>query len=137
MKTYQPKSKEIERTWHLINAENQVLGRLSTKIATLLMGKQKSSYSAHIDSGDFVVVINAEKILTTGKKRLNKVYRSHSGFPGGFKEVTFEKMSKEHPSRIIEFAVFGMLPDNRLRENRMARLFVYKGEKHKYGEKFK
>lgn len=137
MKTYQPKSKEINRSWHLIDAKDQVLGRLSTKIATLLMGKQKSSYSTHMDSGDFVVIINAEKVLTTGKKSLNKVYRSHSGYPGGFKEVTFAKMAKVHPSRIIEFAVFGMLPDNRLKADRMARLFVYKGEKHKYESKFK
>lgn len=137
MKTYQPKSKEISRTWHLIDAKDQVLGRLSTKIATLLMGKQKSNYSTHMDSGDFVVVVNAEKVLTTGKKSQNKVYRSHSGYPGGFKEVSFEKMSKEHPSRIIEFAINGMLPDNRLKADRMARLFVHKGEKHKYESKFK
>ena len=127
MKTYQPKQKEIKRDWHLVDAKDQVLGRLSTKVATLLMGKQKTTYSAHMDSGDFVVIINAEKIITTGKKSLNKVYRSHSGYPGGFKEVTFEKMSKEHPNRIIEFSVNGMLPDNRLKADRMARLFVFKG----------
>ncbi|HCR35455.1 50S ribosomal protein L13 [Candidatus Woesebacteria bacterium GWC2_33_12] len=137
MKTYQPKQKEIKRDWHLVDAKDQVLGRLSTKVATLLMGKQKTTYSAHMDSGDFVVIINAEKIITTGKKSLNKVYRSHSGYPGGFKEVTFEKMSKEHPNRIIEFSVNGMLPDNRLKADRMARLFVFKGEKHKYESKFK
>ena len=137
MKTYQPKQSEIKRDWHLINAKDQILGRLSTKVATLLMGKQKTTYSAHMDSGDFVVIVNAEKIVTTGKKSLNKVYRSHSGYPGGFKEVTFEKMSKEHPNRIIEFAVNGMLPDNRLKADRVARLFVFKGEKHKYESKFK
>ena len=137
MKTYQPKQKEIKRDWHLVDAKDQVLGRLSTKVATLLMGKQKTTYSAHMDSGDFVVIINPEKIITTGKKSLNKVYRSHSGYPGGFKEVTFEKMSKEHPNRIIEFSVNGMLPDNRLKADRMARLFVFKGEKHKYESKFK
>lgn len=137
MKTYQPKQKEIKRDWHLIDAKDQVLGRLSTKIAIFLMGKQKASYSSHMDSGDFVVVINAEKIITTGNKSQNKVYRSHSGYPGGFKEVSFEKMTKEHPSRIIEFAVFGMLPDNRLKADRMARLYVHKGEKHQYENKFK
>ena len=137
MKTYQPKQKEIKRDWHLVDAKDQVLGRLSTKVAILLMGKQKTTYSAHMDSGDIVVIVNAEKVVTTGKKSLNKVYRSHSGYPGGFKEVTFEKMAKEHPNRIIEFAVNGMLPDNRLKADRMARLFVFKGEKHKYESRFK
>lgn len=137
MKTYQPKKKEIKRDWHLIDAKDQILGRLSTKIVILLMGKQKASYSTHMDSGDFVVIVNAEKVKTTGTKALSKVYRSHSGYPGGFKEVTFAKMAKEHPNRIVEFAINGMLPDNRLKADRMARLFVYKGEKHKYGEKFK
>lgn len=137
MKTYQPRKKEIKRDWHLIDAKDQVLGRLSTKIATFLMGKQKVSYSTHMDSGDFVVIVNAEKIVTTGKKSLTKTYKSHSGYPGGFKEVTFEKMSKDHPSRIIEFAINGMLPDNRLKADRMARLFVFKGEKHKYENRFK
>jgi large subunit ribosomal protein L13 len=137
MKTYQPKQKEIKRDWHLIDANDQILGRLSTKVAVLLMGKQKVSYSNHMDSGDFVVVVNAEKIKTTGTKALSKVYRSHSGYPGGFKEVTFAKMAKEHPNRIVEFAIAGMLPDNRLKADRMARLFVFKGEKHKYENKFK
>ena len=137
MKTYQPKQKEISRDWHLIDAKDQVLGRLSTKVATLLMGKQKASYSSHMDSGDFVVVVNAEKIKTTGTKALSKVYRSHSGYPGGFKEVTFAKMTKEHPNRIVEFAINGMLPDNRLKADRMARLFIFKGEKHKYESRFK
>ena len=132
-KTYQPKQKEVKRAWHLIDAKGEVLGRLASKVAILLMGKQKSTYSTHMDSGDNVVVINAEKIITTGKKAEQKVYRSHSGYPGGFKEVSFEKMSKEHPNRIIEFAVSGMLPDNRLKSDRMARLHVTKGEIHKYG----
>lgn len=135
-KTYQPKQKEVKRVWHLIDAKGEVLGRLASKIAILLMGKQKSTYSTHMDSGDNVVVINAEKIITTGKKAEQKVYRSHSGYPGGFKEVSFEKMSKEHPNRIIEFAVSGMLPDNRLKSDRMARLHVTKGEKHKYDNNF-
>jgi large subunit ribosomal protein L13 len=135
-KTYQPKQKEIKKVWHLIDAKGEVLGRLASKVAILLMGKQKSTYSTHMDSGDNVVVINAEKIITTGKKAEQKVYRSHSGYPGGFKEVSFEKMSKEHPNRIIEFAVSGMLPDNRLKSDRMARLHVTKGEKHKYDNNF-
>jgi len=136
MKTYQPKQKEVKRNWHLIDAKGQVLGRLATKVAIILMGKQKTTYSTHMDSGDNVVIINAELIKTTGKKALQKVYQSHSGYPGGFKEVSFEKMAKEHPSRIIEFAISGMLPDNRLKSDRMARLHVTKGEKHKYGNHF-
>ncbi|MDP3917661.1 MAG: 50S ribosomal protein L13 [Candidatus Woesebacteria bacterium] len=135
-KTYQPKQKEVKRAWHLIDAKGQVLGRLASKVAILLMGKQKSNFSTHMDSGDNVVVINAEKIITTGKKAEQKVYRSHSGYPGGFKEVSFEKMSKEHPNRIIEFAISGMLPDNRLKSDRMTRLHVTKGEKHKYDNNF-
>jgi len=136
MKTYQPKQKEIKREWHLIDAKDQILGRLATKAANLLMGKHKNNYSSHMDSGDFVVVINAEKITLTGKKAESKVYRSHSGYPGGFKEVSFSKMLKEHPNRIVEYAVYGMLPDNRLRDQRIARLFVTRGEKHKYENKF-
>ena len=134
-KTYQPKKNDGIRNWHLIDASGEVLGRLSTKIATILMGKDKPSYSAHMDSGDNVVVINSEKVVVTGSKSAQKTYKSHSGYPGGFKEVSFEKMSKEHPSRIIEYAVYGMLPGNRLRDVRMARLFVFKGDKHKFENK--
>lgn len=136
MKTFQPKVKEIKRDWHLIDANGAILGRVSTQIAIFLMGKQKPSYSRHLDSGDYVVVVNAEKVKLTGKKPLQKVYRSHSGFPGGFKEVSFEKMSKEHPARIIEHAVSGMLPDNRLKKDRMARLKVVAGENNPYQDKF-
>ena len=101
------------------------------------MGKQKANYSTHMDSGDNVVIINCEKVKLTGRKKEQKVYRGHSGYPGGFKEVSFEKMFKEHPNRVIEFAVSGMLPDNRLKSDRMARLHVTKGEKHKYEKNFK
>lgn len=136
-KTFQPKQKEVKREWHLIDAKGEVLGRLASKVAMLLMGKHKATYSTHMDSGDNVVVVNAEKIVTTGKKNEQKVYRSHSGYPGGFKEVPFAKMSKEHPNRVVEFAISGMLPDNRLKSDRMARLHVTKGEKHKYENNFK
>ncbi|OGM10578.1 50S ribosomal protein L13 [Candidatus Woesebacteria bacterium RBG_16_36_11] len=137
MKTYQPKAKEIKREWHLFDAEGEILGRLATKIAILLTGKNKAVYSTHMDMGDFVVVINAEKVELTGKKKLQKTYKSHSGYPGGFKEVTFLKMLKENPRRIIEKAVFGMLPDNRLKKQRLLRLKVYKGDIHPYKDKFK
>ena len=137
MKTYQLKAKEVKRAWHLIDAKDAVLGRLATRAAALLMGKLKVDYSPHIESGDYVVVVNAEKVKVTGKKAQQKLYRSHSGYPGGFKEVTYAKMSKEHPERIIEHAVSGMLPDNRLKKARMAMLKVIVGEKNPYADKFK
>ena len=137
MKTYQLKAKEVKRNWHLIDAKDAVLGRLATRAAALLMGKLKVDYSPHIESGDYVVVVNAEKVKVTGKKAQQKLYRSHSGYPGGFKEVTYAKMSKEHPERIIEHAVSGMLPDNRLKKARMAMLKVIVGEKNPYVDKFK
>jgi large subunit ribosomal protein L13 len=136
MKTYQPSYKEIKRNWHLIDAKEQVLGRLSSQIAGLLMGKHKVNFSRHIDSGDFVVVVNAEKVKLTGKKMEQKVYRSHSGYPGGFKEVSFSKMMKEYPERIIKLAVAGMLPDNRLKDKRLARLKIFAGEKNPFAGKF-
>ena len=137
MKTYQLKAKEVKRAWHLIDAKDAVLGRLATRAAALLMGKLKVDYSPHIESGDYVVVVNAEKVKVTGRKAQQKLYRSHSGYPGGFKEVTYAKMSKEHPERIIEHAVSGMLPDNRLKKARMAMLKIIVGEKNPYVDKFK
>lgn len=125
MKTFQPKLKEIKRTTHTIDAEGQVLGRLSSKIVTLLMGKNKPTYAPHLDMGDRVVVVNAKKVKLTGKKSENKVYYSHSGYPGGFKEVSIKKLFASHPERIIEKAVKGMLPQNRLQDNRMNRLKIY------------
>lgn len=135
-KTYQPTNKDIKREWHLVDADGQVLGRMASQIARLLMGKHKAAYSAHMDSGDFVVVLNAEKVKLTGKKTQQKVYRSHSGYPGGFKEVSFEKMLKEHPERIVTHAVSGMLPTNRLKKARMARFNVIVGDKNPYEAKF-
>lgn len=136
MKTYQPKEKEIKRAWHLKDANGAILGRLATEIARLLVGKGKVSYSSHLDSGDYVVVLNAEKVVLTGKKPLQKVYRSHSGFPGGFKEVKFSKLIEENPERVIEHAVAGMLPDNRLKKARLARLKVVKGGENPFKDKF-
>lgn len=122
MKTYQPKKKEVNREKHQIDAGGQILGRLATKIAGLLMGKGKVSYSTHMDMGDFVTVSNADKVILTGKKEAQKVYSGHSGYPGGFKETTIERMREKAPERILQHAVSGMLPDNRLKKVRMARL---------------
>lgn len=135
-KTYQPKAKDINRGWHLIDARGRVLGRLATEVAKYLMGKQKSSYAPHLDMGDYVVVINAKDIVLTGNKINSKVYRSHSGYPGGFKEVKVQKMINEMPTRIIQKAVYGMIPTNRLTDKRMNRLKVFKLDKHPYEKKF-
>jgi len=137
MKTYQPKQKEVKRVWHEIDASGQILGRLSTKVAALLMGKGKPVFSTHMDMGDFVVVLNAEGVEVTGNKASQKLYRSHSGYPGGYKEVKYERMMEKAPGRIIEHAVSGMLPDNRLKKSRMARLKVIVGDKNPYKNKFK
>lgn len=134
--TYHPSQKEIKREWHFFDAKNEILGRLATKISRLLIGKHKPSYSPHMDSGDYVVVVNALKVKVTGNKREQKVYRRHSGYPGGFKEVRFEEMLKKQPGRIIKHAVSGMLPDNRLKQERMKRLKVFPGEEHLYQDKF-
>ncbi|KKR87309.1 MAG: 50S ribosomal protein L13 [Candidatus Woesebacteria bacterium GW2011_GWB1_41_10] len=120
-----------------MDAKGEVLGRLATKVAGLLIGKGKASYSTHMDMGDNAVVVNAEEIKVTGKKATQKVYRSHSGYPGGLKEASFAKLMEKHPERILEHAVSGMLPDNRLKKGRMARLKVVVGEVNPYEEKFK
>jgi large subunit ribosomal protein L13 len=137
MKTYQPKKKEVKREWHLIDAKDKVLGRLATDIVKFLMGKNKASYSQHMDMGDFVVVKNADKVRVTGKKEAQKVYYRHSGYPSGLKEVSFSKLRKEHPQRIIELAVYRMLPGNRLRADRMERLKVVVGDKNPYEKEMK
>jgi large subunit ribosomal protein L13 len=130
LKTYSTKASEIERKWHLIDAKDKVLGRLSTQIAGLLMGKGKTMFSRHLDTGDYVVVINAEKIQLTGNKIKQKMYYRHSGYPGGFKSVNAEKLMETHPTRLIEHAVKGMLPRNRLGDQMIKKLKVYVGEVH-------
>ncbi len=136
-KTYHLKSKEIARKWHLIDAKGEVLGRLATRAATFLMGKNKADYSPHLDTGDSVVVFNCEKVALTGKKDKQKVYRRHSGYPGGFKEISFEKMIKENPAFVIRHSVSGMLPDNRLKANRLKRLKVFAGDSDPFIEKIR
>lgn len=136
MKTYQPTQKEIKRDWHLLDAKGQILGRLATQAAVFLTGKHKVNFSRHMDSGDKVVILNAEKIVVTGRKKLQKTYKSHSGYPGGFKERSFEKVMGEHPERILEHAISGMLPDNRLKSERLKRLTVVVGDKNPHQDKF-
>jgi large subunit ribosomal protein L13 len=127
MKTYSAKLSEITRENHTIDASDQVLGRLATRVAGLLMGKNKVTFSRSMDIGDFVVVINAEKIKVTGKKPEQKMYYRHSGYPGGFRSDNYDSLMETHPERILEFAVKGMLPTNRLRARMLKRLTVYTG----------
>jgi large subunit ribosomal protein L13 len=135
-KTYQPKEKEVIRTWHLVDAKDEILGRLATKVASLLIGKGKTTFSCHMDSGDFVVVINAEKVAVTGRKASQKLYRTHSGYPSGYKEKSYSMVMEAHPERIIEHAVSGMIPDNRLKKDRMLRLKVVAGSENPFMNKF-
>lgn len=136
MKTYQPKQSEVTRDWHLMDAKGKILGRFASEVAKYLTGKHKVNYSNHMDMGDYVVVINAKDIQVSGKKKKQKLYRSHSGYPGGFKETKYAQLSKEQPEKIIEHAVGGMLPDNRLKRGRLRRMKVYKNDKHSYEDKF-
>lgn len=137
MKTYSTKISDIKREWHLIDASGKVLGRLATQIARLLMGKHKLVFNRNMDTGDFVVVINAEQVRVTGDKMKQKTYYRHSGYPGGLKSVSLERMMQAHPTRAIEYAVKGMLPHTRLRAGMMKRLRVYAGEAHPYQSQVK
>ncbi len=136
-KTKSTKASEIKREWHLIDAKDQILGRLAVEIASLLMGKEKLYFVPHLDCGDYVVVINASEVQVTGEKKKKKVYYRHSGYPGGFKEITFQQQMAKDPTKVIRLAVSGMLPQNKLRDRRLARLKIFAGEKHDYQDKFK
>ncbi len=129
-RTYSPKAGEIERKWYLVDAENATLGRLSTSIARILTGKNKPTYATHVDTGDFVVVVNAEKVVLTGRKEELKIYYSHSGKPGSLKQITAGEMRQKHPTRLLEKAVRGMLPKNRLGRRQLSKLKVYAGGEH-------
>ena len=130
MKTYSVKASEIERKWHVIDATDKPLGRLATETARLLMGKDKTMFFRHLDTGDYVVIINAEKIHVSGNKLEQKLYHRHSGYPGGFKSIPLEEMLKSKPAWVIEHAVKGMLPKNRLGNSMIKKLKVYTGDSH-------
>ncbi len=130
MKTYIPKPSEIERKWYLVNAEGKILGRLSSRIAQILSGKDKPIYTPHMDVGDFVVVINAEKVKVTGNKEEKKIYYWHSGYPGGLKERTYQELLDKKPQDIIRKAVRGMLPKSKLGRQMFQKLKVYAGTQH-------
>lgn len=134
MNTFTPTPSTITRKWHLIDAEGKILGRVASDAAKLLLGKHKADYSTHMDTGDTVVIVNAEKIKTTGNKELQKSYFRHSQYPGGDRSITLEKLRQEKPLLILTHAVSGMLPDNKLKKGRMARLHLVIGTEHKYGQ---
>jgi large subunit ribosomal protein L13 len=121
---------EVERKWYVVDAEGRTLGRLATQIAKVLRGKNKPQYTPHVDVGDFVVVVNAEKVVVTGKKAEQKVYRRHSGYPGGMKETSYARMMERRPEEILRRAVYGMMPKTRLARRQMGKLKIYAGPEH-------
>jgi large subunit ribosomal protein L13 len=130
MKTFSAKKEDITRAWHLIDAEGQVLGRLAVQVAVLLRGKNKPIFTPHVDTGDHVVVVNAEKVVLTGDKLRQKMYRHHSGYPGGLKEISAGTLLREKPERVVTLAIKGMLPKNKLGKHIATKLRVYRGADH-------
>ena len=130
MKTYTPKAEHVERRWWLVDAEGKPLGRLATRVAGILRGKHKPMYTPHLDVGDYVVVINAEKVALTGRKADQKTYFRHSGYMGSEKHIPFRRMIERHPDRVVELAVRGMLPKNKLGQHMRKKLKVYSGAAH-------
>ena len=130
MKTFVAKPSDRQRDWYVVDASGKTLGRLATQIADVLRGKRKPTYTPHIDTGDFVIVVNAEKIAVTGNKRADKLYHRHSGYPGGLRTRTFEQMITRRPEEVIRIAVKGMMPRNRLARKQLTKLKVYAGPQH-------
>jgi large subunit ribosomal protein L13 len=130
VRTYTPKPGDVERTWHIIDANDVVLGRLATHVATLLRGKHKATFAPHVDGGDFVIVINAGKVALTGNKREQKLAYTHSGYPGGLRAVAYSELLEKRPERAVEKAVRGMIPKTTLGRNQLGKLKVYAGSEH-------
>ncbi|MDZ7331319.1 MAG: 50S ribosomal protein L13 [candidate division KSB1 bacterium] len=130
MKTYSPSERDIERRWFLVDAKNQVLGRLASQVARILRGKHKPMFAPHMDVGDHVIIINADKIRLTGKKVHLKRYRHYTGYPGGLRETSFESLMATRPERVLEHAIRGMLPKNRLGRKMFTKVRIYVGENH-------
>jgi large subunit ribosomal protein L13 len=130
MKSYMARPLEVERKWYVIDAEGKTLGRLASEIARILRGKNKPQYTPHVDVGAFVVVVNAEKVIVTGRKAEQKVYRRHSGYPGGMKETSYGQMMERRPEEIVRKAVYGMMPRTRLARQQMRKLKIYAGPEH-------
>ena len=130
MRTVSIRHEDVPRKWYVVDAENQVLGRLATEVATILRGKHKPIYTPHVDTGDFVIIVNADKVALTGNKWSQKLYRWHTGFPGGLREVPAEKLHQRRPERLVELAIRGMLPKTKLGRAMMRKLKVYASETH-------
>lgn len=130
MKTFSPKPEDIQRDWFVVDADDKILGRLATQIAHRLRGKHKPEFAPHVDNGDFIVVVNCEKIKVTGNKLADKKYYRHSGYVGGLREITLGKQLEKHPERVLEHAVRGMLPRNRLGRALLKKLKIYSGPSH-------
>lgn len=132
MKTFSAKAQDVRRDWYLVDATGKTLGRLSTEIARRLRGKHKPEYTPHVDTGDYIVVVNAEKVRVTGKKMQDKMYHRHTGYVGNLKSIPLEKVLDEHPERVIQFAVKGMLPSNPLGRQMLSKLRVFAGPQHNH-----
>ncbi|NLM04253.1 MAG: 50S ribosomal protein L13 [Clostridiales bacterium] len=132
MKSYMAKPNEVEKKWYVVDAEGKTLGRLASEIATILTGKHKPEYTPHVDTGDFVIVVNAEKVRLTGKKLEQNFHRYHTGYPGGLKEISFGRMLEEKPEKLVYNSVKGMLPKSRLGRKMIKKLKVYRGSTHKH-----
>ena len=135
--TMPTKLSDIKRSWHLFDAKGKILGRIASEIAKALIGKSKPYFVSNLDCGDYVVVINASEVKVTGDKEVQKKYSRHSGYPGGYREETLMELRKRNPTDIIKFAVLGMLPQNKLQDRMLTRLFIFKGAEHTYSDKFK
>ncbi|MEW6749532.1 MAG: 50S ribosomal protein L13 [Candidatus Latescibacterota bacterium] len=131
-KTYTPRAAEIERQWYVVDASDKILGRLASQVAQLLRGKGKPAFTPHADMGDHVIVINAQKVRVTGNKAQQKVYYRHTGYPGGIRSTTYEELMRKHPERIVQKAVWGMLPHNTLGRHIFKKLRVYAGPEHRH-----
>jgi large subunit ribosomal protein L13 len=130
MKSYMARPQEVERKWYVVDAEGQTLGRLAVEIAKILRGKYKPQYTPHVDTGDFVVVVNADRVEVTGRKAEQKVYRRHTGYPGGLRETSYEVMMQRKPTEILRKAVWGMMPKSRLARQQFKKLKIYAGAEH-------
>lgn len=130
MSSFIQKPAEVERKWYVVDAEGKTLGRLASQVAAILRGKNKPTFTPHVDGGDYVIVINAEKVEVTGKKRSEKIYKRHTGYPGGLRELTFEQLLEKHPEEIVRHAVKGMMPTGKLGRQMFKKLKVYAGPQH-------
>lgn len=132
MSSFIQKPAEVERKWYVVDAEGKTLGRMASEIAAILRGKNKPTFTPHVDCGDYVIVINAEKVAVTGKKRQEKIYKRHTGYPGGLRELTFQQLLEKHPEEVVRHAVKGMMPTGKLGRQMFKKLKVYAGPEHNH-----